>query len=71
MPNWVENTLTIKGNSKEIERFLNEIGDEFEVNFRMEKLMPIPEEFTKTDLTNYLEPISSKTEKDICAIQKY
>lgn len=43
MANWCENTLTIQGDSKEMTKFYDFVGEDFKESFSMGKLCSVPE----------------------------
>ncbi len=49
MPNWCENNLTIKGDSKEMSKFYDFVGVNFIEGFSMEKIRPVPDELKQFD----------------------
>lgn len=53
MPNWVFNTITIKGKNEDIERFLSDANKYGNGTIKFSSWIPVPETFIKYDTTNH------------------
>ena len=53
MPNWVYNTITIKGKNADIEQFLSDANKYENETIRFSSWIPVPETFDKYDTTNF------------------
>ena len=59
MPNWCRNNLTVRGNYKQVSKFVEDVRDD-EDGFRLAQLVPCPEELKETMAGFYSEEEKQK-----------
>ena len=53
MPNWTYNRIAVKGEKKDLDKFMNDANRNEEGGFSLSSWLPIPETFKKYDTTNH------------------
>lgn len=64
MPNWVYNTITVKGNKEDIAKMMNDAVKGENGIMNLSSWFPVPETFIKYDTTNYPDGKGLKVGED-------
>lgn len=72
MPNWCRNNLTVRGNYKQVSKFVEDVRDD-EDGFRLAQLVPCPQELKDTKSGWYSDEVEQKAleEQQKRNIEKY